>query len=60
MRLAAERLGPLAAAEPGVEDVRRSYLDERDAWDLFYDALESDTRKNAPLGRIIEGARVVT
>jgi hypothetical protein len=60
LRLAAERLGPLAAAEPGVEDVRRNYLDERDAWDLFYDALESDSRKNAPLRRIVEGARVVT
>jgi hypothetical protein len=68
LSLAAERLGPLAIAEAengagneaGVEDVRRSYLEERDAWDAFYDALDSDITDNAPLRRIVEGAKVVT
>ncbi|MFP4431933.1 MAG: hypothetical protein ACLFPV_11840 [Spirochaetaceae bacterium] len=67
LRLAAERLGPFAATEAGekagtqagVENTRRSYLEERDAWDAFYDALDSDSSDPESLRRIVEGARVV-
>ncbi len=72
LRLAAQRLGPVAATElgfgapgtedarpRGVEEVRQHYLREREAWGRYYDALDAPVRHPEALMAIIEKSRVL-